>query len=121
MQEKQQKLEGKLQVLRHQLKEPLKVLAQETATLTRLIEEERVLRSISCIKNGKRIMEPSNMETLQTGTREIGKVHRRMKAIEKKHEKAFKNLHRSEAQWMRLPGKEVVYQVDVELDQILTD
>jgi hypothetical protein len=60
------------------------------------------------------------MEALQTGTCEIEKVHRSMKAIEKKHEKAFKSLYRYEAQWMRLPGKEVVYKLDVELDQILT-
>jgi hypothetical protein len=118
--EKQQELEQKLQVLRHQLKEPLNALALETVTLTRLIEKERVLRSISCIENGERIMEPSEMETLQTCTREIEKIYLRQKAIEKQHEKAFKNLHRYEAQWLRLPGKEVVYFVSVELDQILT-
>jgi hypothetical protein len=118
--EKQQELEEKLQVFRHQLKEPLNLLAKETAILTKLIEKERFLRSISCIKNGKRIMEPSEMENLQTCTREIGKVQQRMKAIEKQHEKAFLNLHRYEAQWMRLQEKEVVYKVDVELDQIMT-
>ncbi|OAD22905.1 hypothetical protein THIOM_001274, partial [Candidatus Thiomargarita nelsonii] len=118
--EKQQQLEEKLKVLRHQLKEPLNALTKETTTLTRLIDKERVLRSISCIENGERIMEPSDMEALQTCTREIEKVHRGMKAIEKKHEKAFKSLYRYEAQWMRLQGKEVVYKVDVELDQIMT-
>ncbi len=43
-----------------------------------------------------------------------------MKAIESIHKKAFKSLYRYEAQWMRLQGKEVVYKLDVELDQILT-
>ena len=43
-----------------------------------------------------------------------------MKAIEKAHEKEFKHMHQYEARWMRLQGKELVYKVDVELDQILT-
>jgi hypothetical protein len=57
--EKQQELEEKQKVLRCQLEEPLNTLAQETTTLTKLIEEERVLRSISCIQDGERIMEES--------------------------------------------------------------
>ena len=118
--EKQQELEQKLKVVRHQLKEPLNALALKTATLTHLIEKERVLHRSSCIEKGKRIMAPYDMEALQTGIREIAKVQRNMKAIEKKDEKAFKSLYRYEAQWMRLQGKEVVYKVDVELDQILT-
>jgi len=119
--EKQQELEQKLKVLRNQLEEPLNALAQETVILTKLIEEERILRSISCIQDGKRIMEETkNMEALQTCTSKIEKLHNRQKAIEKKHEKAFKSLYRYEAQWMRLQGKEVVYKLDVELDQILT-
>jgi len=43
-----------------------------------------------------------------------------MKDIEKSYEKEFRSLHRYEAGWMRLQGKEFVYKVDVELDQILT-
>ena len=119
--EKQQELEEKLKVLRNKLEEPLNALAQETTVLTKLIEEERVLRSISCIQDGKRIMEETkDMEALQTCTSKIEKVHKSMKAIESIHEKAFKSLYRYEAQWMRLQGTVVVYKLDVELDQILT-
>ncbi len=119
--EKQQELEQKLKVLKNQLEEPLNTLAKEITTLTKLIEEERVLRSISFIQDGERIMEePSDMKALQICTCKIEKLHRGMKTIEKKHEKAFKSLYRYEAQWMRLQGKEVVYKLDVELDQILT-
>jgi hypothetical protein len=119
--EKQQELEQKLKVLKNQLKEPLNSLAQETETLTKLIEEERILRSISCIQDGKRIMEEiKDMEALQICTSKIEKIHKSMKAIEKKHEKDFKSLYKYEAQWMRLQGKEIVYKMDVELDQILT-
>ena len=36
------------------------------------------------------------------------------------YEKEFKTLYKFQAQWMRLQGKEVLYNVDVELDQIVT-
>jgi hypothetical protein len=65
-------------------------------------------------------MDSYGMEALQTCIREIEKVQRNMKAIESINEKAFKNLYRYEAQWMRLQVQSVVYKVDVELDQILT-
>lgn len=117
---KQQYLQEKVQALRCMLKAPLAEIAQETLTLTALIEQERALRGRSRIENGKRILGKEDAEALRTCTREVGRVHRRMKAIEKGHEKEFKNLHRYEVQWMRLQGKEVVYKVDVELDQILT-
>ena len=52
--------------------------------------------------------------------REIGRIQRRIKKIEKQHDKEYKKLKRCETDWLRLQGKEVVYKVDVELDQILT-
>ena len=120
MRSTQQDLEEKLQVLRDQLQKPLRELAQEAATLTELIEKERILRSLSGIVHSKRILKPADTEALQTCTREIGQVQLCQKAIEKKHQKEFKNLHRYESQRMYLQGKEVVYKVDVELDQIMT-
>jgi hypothetical protein len=88
--EKQQELEQKLKVLKNQLKEPLNSLAQETETLTKLIEEESILRRISCIQDGKRIMkEIKDMEALQICTSKVEKIHESMKAIEKKHDKDF--------------------------------
>lgn len=118
--EKQQELEEKLQFLKVQLQKPLEELAQETEALTVLIEKERVLRAKSRIENGKRILESSDMKTLQTCTNEIKKVQQRMKTIENAHKDGLKTLHKCEASFLRLQGKEVVYQIDVELDQILT-
>ncbi|MGA1871924.1 MAG: hypothetical protein ACMUJM_25690, partial [bacterium] len=69
---------------------------------------------------GKLILGKEERETLRKCMREIRGAQRRIKAIEKSHEKEFKRLHHYEAQWMRLQGKETVYKVDVELDQILT-
>lgn len=118
--ETQKELEKKLQVLHEILEEPLMEITQKTTTLTALIEKERVLRNKSRIKNGSRICTKLDAETLKKSTREIEKVHRQIKTIEKQYEKEFKKLHRYEAKWMRLQGKEVVYKIDVELDQIMT-
>lgn len=118
--ETQKELEEKLQVLHEILEEPLMEITQKTTTLTALIEKERVLRNRSRIKNGSRICTKFDAETFKKYTREIEKMHRQIKTIEKQYEKEFKKLHRYEAQWMRLQGKEVVYKVDVELDQIMT-
>ncbi len=117
---KQQALKEEIRVLRRTLKDPLAELAQHTAALTALIEEERRLRMGSQIEEGKRILGKRDTETLKACTRAIGQVQRRMKVVEKAHEKEFKKLYRHEASWMRLQGKEIVYKVDVELDQIVT-
>lgn len=117
---KQQWLEEKIGSLRHLLQEPLAQIAQHTAALTALILQERVLRSRSRIEDGKRIQTPEDAQALQSCSSEIGRWQRRIKAIEKTHQKEFDKLHRYEAWWMRLQGKETVYKVDVELDQIIT-
>jgi transposase len=117
---KQQELQEKIHALRCMLKGSLAEIAQETKTLTALIEEERTLRCRSRIEDGKRILSKEDLQALRVCTQKIGQVQRRIKAIEKGHEKEFKNLHRYEVHWIRLQGKEIVYNVDVELDQILT-
>jgi len=117
---KQRELQKKMQALRRTLKDPLAAMAQHTAALTALIQQERVLRVRGPIEEGKLILNKKDAEALQACRREIGRESRRLKAIEKEHEKDLKKLHRYEARWMRLQGKRVVYKVDVELDQIVT-
>lgn len=120
VQEKQQKLKANIKELIHILKEPLAKISQETATLTELICKERDLRCRGSVKDGKRIQKKEDMEALKECVRQIGRVQRRIKKIKKEQEKEFNKLKRCENSWLRLQGKEVVYKVDVELDQILT-
>jgi hypothetical protein len=117
---KQQELKEKIQTLRRVLKDPIADIAQETVTLTALIEQERILRCRSRLENGKRVLNEKDEEALSACTREIGRTQRCIKAVEKFNEKEFKRLYRLEANWMRLQGKDFFYKVDVELDQILT-
>ncbi len=72
------------------------------------------------IKNGKRILKRKDKESLQNCVREINRMLRNIKEIEKSEEKDFKKLHRYEASWIGLQGKESVYKMDVELDQTVT-
>ena len=120
VQEKQQKLKTNIIELRQVLKEPLAKISQETATLTELICKERDLRCRGSVKDGKRIQKKEDMEALKECERQIARVQRRIKKIEKEQEKEFKKLKRCENSWLRLQGKEVVYKIDVELDQTLT-
>jgi len=118
--EKQEKLQNKIKLLRRKLKEPLAEIAQQTCALAALINQERVLRNAGGIKKGERTLNKKDREALEACSKEIGLVYRRMKKIEEVYEKEFKSLHRFEATWLRLQGKEFVYKIDVELDQILT-
>ncbi|MDP6677108.1 MAG: helix-turn-helix domain-containing protein [Pirellulales bacterium] len=118
--EKQEKLQNKIKALRGKLKEPLAEIAQQTCAIAALIEQERVLRNAGGIKKGRRVLKKKDRETLEACSSEISRAHRRIKKIEDQYEKDFKSLRRCEAGWLRLQGKEFVYRIDVELDQILT-
>jgi transposase len=117
---KQLELQEKIQEMRSKLKYPLVEITHKTVALTTLIEQERVLRCRGPIKDGERDLSKQDEESLKDCVQEIGRVHRCIKAIEKDNAKDFKKLHRYETSWMRLQGKEFVYKMDVELDQILT-
>src|SRR5256884_8555774 len=51
--------------------------------------------------------------------REIAQYRRQMKSIQAEWGKDLKRLRNYEQQWLRLQGKDFVYQIDVELDQIM--
>ena len=120
VQEKQGKLKVSIKELKQILKKPLSEISRETATLSDCIQQERKLRIRGDIQGGKRIQSKENQESLKACEREIGKIQRRIKKIEKKHEKEFNKLKRCEKNWLSLQGKDVVYKADVELDQIVT-
>lgn len=117
---KQKELEEKIQDLQHLLRGPLEQITQYTSALTAHITEERVIRARSHIEDGKRVQTYEDAETLKVCRRQIGSLQRRIKKSEKTRQKEFDKLYRYQAHWMRLQGKERVYKVDVELDQIIT-
>ena len=116
---RQQELVSRIQELRAKLREPLAAIADEEIKIANLIPKERSLRARSRIVDGDRILPPHEAQELERISRAINAHQRRVQAIRKANPH-FTKLDRAEREWIRLQGKETVYQVDVELDQIMT-
>lgn len=116
---RQKERTGKIEKLRAKLREPLAEISAEEVKIAKLIPKERRLRGRIRIVKGKRILRPKEAEELKKITRLIDSHQRRVKTIGTDHPD-FKKLEKAEREWMRLQGKENVYKVDVELDQIMT-
>src|SRR2546429_3192754 len=52
-------------------------------------------------------------------SREIAASRRQVKVIESQWGKPLRRLRRYEKEWLRLQGKDHLYRIDVELDQIM--
>jgi hypothetical protein len=119
VQKRQEELASRIQELQEKLSKPLAAVEEEEAQITALIPKERRLRARSRVVNGKMKLPRGEAKDFERISRLINAHERRVKAIHKANPD-FKKLHRAEREWMRLQGKETVYKVDVELDQIMT-
>jgi hypothetical protein len=84
-----------------------------------LLDKERHIHSQSPIVNGKRVIDEQTRAILKSLSREMGQCRRQIKSIESDWGKDLYRLRRYEKEWLRLQGKEYVYRIDVELDQIM--
>ncbi len=109
-----------LKKLRQELKVPLLQISDKQQELQVLFEKERPLKEKSRIKDGNRIQSVKNQKTLESCQRSIKKIQREIKKIEKPFEKKFTTLKKKSKEFARIQGKQEVYHVDVELDQLLT-
>ena len=109
-----------LQHLQQELKIPLSQISEEEQKLQTLFEQERRLKEKSRIKEGSRFQSPKNQEALQTCQRNIGKIQREIKKIKEPFKEKFIALRKKSKEFARIQGKQMVYHVDVELDQLLT-
>lgn len=116
----QKALEAKITALRRKLDAPLKAIAAHEQRLARAIEKERRIYSRVPVTGGKRIVSPDQQTSLTDIRRTIAGCKRGMKSIESEEEKDLRRLRQYEKEWLRLQGKEYVYRIDVELDQIMT-
>ncbi len=90
------------------------------AELTDLYQQEKVLREKSKIVDGKRILDDADAICLKECESNINRCIRQKVKIEKEHEEDFEKLRKNVEEEKRLRGKDKVYRVDVELDQIMT-
>jgi hypothetical protein len=116
----QQDLQAKITALRPRLRTPLKALADQEERLAACIEKERRIYCQAQVVDGKRTLTPEQQVVLKGLARDIRHCKRALKAIESGHEKDLRRLRTYEKQWLRLQGKDYVYRIDVELDQIMT-
>jgi hypothetical protein len=102
------------------LKKPLEDIGVLEESIAKLIPKERRLRNKSEIIHGKRELSERLREQLESYEKQIQSHEKEIKKIEKEHPDHFRLLRKHKREWLRLQGKEVVYKVDVELDQIVT-
>jgi transposase len=120
VQEKQNKLQSQIVTLQDALQQPLAALAVLDQKYESWIEKERRLRAQTRIVDGKRIMTAPQATKLDECRAAIAAIEREKRKVRQPYQKQFARLKRCEREWLRLQGKEKVYKVDVELDQIMT-
>jgi hypothetical protein len=118
--EAQTKAATRIEELSRQLEKPSEQISIHENQIADLIPQERQIRAQGKIKNGKRILAQQLQQQLDRCSKKINSHKRAIKKIEKEHGDKFKLLRKHQKQWLRLQGKEKVYEVDVELDQIVT-
>lgn len=118
--ERQEKLGQKIGTLKEKLQETLDKINLHGQAIANLIPKERRLRMKTKIVKGKLIVPKELRNDFERYGQEIRYRQKAIKALEKKQEKEFKTFTKSQREWLRLQGKEYVYEIDVELDQILT-
>jgi hypothetical protein len=106
--------------LQQELKIPLSQISEKEQKLPTLFEKERRLKEKSRIKDGNRLQSHKNQEALETCQRNIRKIQREIKKTEEPFKKKFTALRKKHKEFARIQDKQMVYHVDVELDQLLT-
>jgi rubrerythrin len=118
--EKIELLQGQINELERELEAPLNAIRNVEKNLQSRINEERIYRETSMLINGKRKLSERDTQILESIQKEINSLQRKIKKIEKGHEKPFKSLKKKKAELARIIDKKKIYRVDVELDQIMT-
>jgi hypothetical protein len=116
----QKQLQARITALRQSLRQPLKAIAEQEERLAACIEKERRIYSQGRVVDGKRIVNEERQVLLKSLSSEMAQCRRRIKSIESEWGRDLHKLRRYEKEWLRLQGKDFVYRIDVELDQIMT-
>jgi transposase len=116
---KQKELGARITEWRKRLAEPLQAMADEEERLALALERQRRIHARCPIREGRRVVDEESQIRLTSLAREIVQCRREMKDIEEERGKDLRRLRKYEKEWLRLQGKDFVYQIDVELDQLM--
>jgi len=120
MKEKHREICQTITQLKYKLKEPLEGIEAIDEQLAVLYTLERTLREKSVIVDGKRVLSEDDAVNLQKYEAQISKSLNKQKIIEKERKDDFERLKTCLKEEERLRGKDKVYRIDTELDQIMT-
>ena len=120
MDERHRKICETITNLKLKLKIPLMEIDAIEAKLTDLYQTERPLREKSIIVKGKRILSEADAVNLQECESKINKCIRQINKIKKEYKDDFNKFKKSLNEEKRIRGKDKVYRIDTELDQIMT-
>jgi len=120
VQKRQEHAAKMIKQLKDDLREQLDEIGMHEQAIANLVPKERCLRNHSKIVNGQRELPPNQMTEFIDFDKQIRDHEKEIKKIEMQHKDKFSRLRKHQREWLRLQGKETVYKVDVELDQLLT-
>jgi len=120
VQKRQEHAAKMIKQLKYDLREQLDEIGMHEQAIANLVAKERCLRNHSKIVNGQRELPPNQMTEFIDFDKQIRDHEKEIKKIEMQHKDKFSRLRKHQREWLRLQGKETVYKVDVELDQLLT-
>ena len=120
MDERHRKICQTITKLRRILEVPLMEIEVIKAQITDLQKLERSIREKSLIVDGKRILSEDAAVNLQECETKINRCTRQKTKIEHEHKDSFDKFKKALDEEKRLRGKDKVYRIDTELDQIMT-
>lgn len=120
MDERHRKICETIANLKLKLEVPLMEIDAVEAQLTDLYQQERSMREKSIIVDGKRVLSEADAVNLLECESKINRCIRQKTIIEKEHKDDFDKFRRYLDEEKRLRGKDKVYRIDTELDQIMT-
>jgi hypothetical protein len=118
--EKIERFQREIDGLEGKLEDSLNEIMGLEEVLQMRIDEERIYREKSIVVKGARKLSEHDAQELKDIQKEINSLKRRVKQIEKDHERPFKSLKKKKMELARIIDKKKIYRVDVELDQIMT-
>jgi hypothetical protein len=117
--DKQQKLRDDIVALKRNLREPLQSIADQGQRIAKAIAKERRLKAQGKLVDGERRVPKAVALQLEELNAEIVAGQKEIKAVEAEAGRPLSRLRKYEKEWLRLQGRDNVYRVDVELDQIM--
>lgn len=120
MREKQGQVRKGIDKICSELKEVLHEIGKLKQDLALLYKIERMLKEKTSIEDGERGGNADILSAMETCQKEINRIKRSINKLKKPNKVKFDKLQKLRKEWKRIQGKDYVYAVDVELDQLIT-